>query len=125
MVKKVVNHEPGTSGSVAMGQPAAGNRCEKSRTGQTRSAPSGCEAAQPERLSRRLARATAEPFVRAVARSLCREWGEDPDKMVLAHDPADPKPAAPVPQWMLFRDDAVTAITVFVVAEFEAEELHS
>ena len=89
---------------------------------RARSAGSPSDISLPDALSRRLAAATCEPNIRAVARTLCREWGDDPDEMVPVCDRAGRAAGSLVAKWSLFRDEAMAAITAFVVAEDETGE---
>ena len=89
---------------------------------RARTAGSPSDIPLPDALSRRLAAATCEPNIRAVARTLCREWGDDPDEMVPVCDRAGRATGSYVANWSLFRDEAVAAITAFVVAEDETSE---
>jgi hypothetical protein len=73
-------------------------------------------------LSRRLASATCEPNIRAVAITLCRQWGDDPDEMISVCDRAGRATGSFVAKWSLFRGEAMAAITAFFVAEDETGE---
>jgi hypothetical protein len=87
---------------------------------------SACAPIDPSRsdaLNDRFASATRESNVRAVARALCREWGDDPDEKIPVCDRSGRPTGRSTPKWTMFRSEAVAAITALVLAEGETDEL--
>jgi len=101
---------------------AAGPAADASVHERSQSAMSASDPLLSEAINRRIAGATREPYVRAVARALCREWGDDPDEAVPVCDRSGRATGRSAAKWTLFRSEAVAAITALTLADSDAGE---
>jgi hypothetical protein len=63
-----------------------------------------------------------ESNVRAVARALCREWGDDPEEKIPVCDGSGRPTGRSTPKWTMFRSEAIAAIAALVAAEADTAD---